>query len=131
LENGSAIYYLSKKPHLAGGASKTYVYGMRTLLVAVALLATSPALAGECYFTNYSNQRIVLDSEHLTIHGLNGEIERCGLATYPDQPRLTTAVCESGWQADYVLGSSTIDGTEQDIMSFAGVMWYRRCHEPA
>lgn len=106
---------------------------MRTLFVATAVLLFSvPASAASgCYFTNYSNQRIVLDDEHLTIHGVNGETERCGLATYPNEPRLTTAVCESGWQADYVLGSSTIDGTEKDILSFYGTLWYRQCYEPA
>lgn len=105
---------------------------MRTVLALSLILAATPAIGADCFFTNYSGQRIVFDdAEHLTIHGTKGEIERCGLAVYPDNPRLKTAVCESGWQEDYVLGSSIEGAPEPDILSFSGVFWYRKCYEPA
>lgn len=72
-----------------------------------------------------------MDAEHLTIYGADGQVERCGLAAYPDNPLLKTAVCESGWQADYVLGPSSMNGAEDDILSFYGALWYRVCPEPA
>lgn len=104
---------------------------MRTALALSLILAVTPAFGADCFFTNYSGQRIVFEDEtHMTIYGTAGQVERCGLAAYPDQPRLKTAVCESGWQEDYVLGSSVDGGTENDILSFSGVFWYRRCPQP-
>lgn len=87
------------------------------------------ALGAECRFDSpsFTGITIEVEGDHLTIFGPAGETERCGVTTYSEAPLLMAATCESGWESDYVPGSSTPNGMEQDILSFYGAIWYRQC----
>lgn len=106
---------------------------MKAVLVAALIALSPPALGADCFFASpsFSEIKIEVAGDHLTIHGPSGETERCGISAYSETPLLMAATCESGWGSDYVPGASSPEGDEVDILSFYGAIWYRQCMVPA
>lgn len=98
--------------------------------LAALLLLSSPAVAQECRYSNGALSVFVYD-EHVTIHGLEGNFDRCGMEPWPAEESFEPTwrvTCESDWQFDLMLVSTTRDGTEHDMM----ILWpfgvlYRSC----
>lgn len=99
-------------------------------MIAALLICSSPAFAENCLYLNDANDRLTFvdnGQNTVTIDRSGGRKLLCTWAITPDGPDDADIACDDGTRAGYFFSPDALGATNQNLLVFDDVVWFRRC----